>query len=158
MTQTRLFAGCGRSPNYTAAFRLDNGTSGTMTWHFDTVGNDQAIALTTDRQSLVFGGHFGTFLTQQVCGNKYLKNLGILHNLYGTSGGVTLDCNFLPQFEGPNPFGGVWEIQVTPTAIWAGGEFHDVNCDPSRSDTLGGPGKWTCTNGRGQESIARFTL
>ncbi len=157
-TQSRLFAGCGRSPNYAASFRLDNGNTGNMAWSFGTVGNVQSIALTLDQQSLIIGGHFGTYLTQQVCGSKYLKNLGILHNLYATSGGVTLDCNFLPQFKGPNPFGGVWEIQVTPTAIWAGGEFHDVNCDPSRSDTGGGPGLWTCTNGRGQESIARFTL
>jgi hypothetical protein len=158
VTQTRLFAGCGRGNNYAAAFRLDNGNTGNRTWSFGTVGNVQSIALTSDQQSLVIGGHFGTYLTQQVCGNKYLKNLGILHSLYGTTSGPSLDCNFLPQFKGPNPFGGVWEIQVTPTAIWAGGEFHDVNCDPSRSDTGGGPGKWTCTNGRGQESIARFTL
>ncbi len=157
ITQTRVFAGCGRGANYAAAFRLDNGDTGNRTWSFGTVGNVQAIALTSDRQSLVIGGHFGTFLTQSVCSNKYLKNLGILNNIYGTST-PSLDCSFLPQFKGPNPFGGVWEIQVTSTAIWAGGEFHDVNCDPSRSDTGGGPGKWTCTNGRGQQSIARFTL
>ncbi len=157
VTQTRVFAGCGRGANYAAAFRLDNGDTGNRTWSFGTVGNVQSIALTSDQQSLVIGGHFGTFLTQQVCGNKYLKNLGILNNIYGTST-PSLDCSFLPQFKGPNPFGGVWEIQVTSSAIWAGGEFHDVNCDPSRSDTGGGPGKWTCTNGRGQQSIARFTL
>jgi hypothetical protein len=161
VTPTRLFAGCGRGPNYAAGFRLDNGNTGNMTWSFGTVGNVQAVALSADSQSLVIGGHFGTFLTQQVsqCGsNKYLKNLGILNNLYASSGGVSLNCGFLPQFIGPNPFGGVWEIQVTSTAIWVGGEFHEVNCDPSRSDTGGANGVWTCTNGRFQESIARFTL
>jgi len=158
VTASRLFAGCGRGNNYAAAFRLDNGNTGNRTWSFGTVGNVQSIALTPDGQSLIIGGHFGTYLTQSVCGNKYLKNLGILNNIYITSGGVSLDCSFLPQFKGPNPFGGVWEIQVTPTAIWVGGEFHEVNCDPSRSDTGGSAGVWTCTNGRGQWSIARFTL
>ena len=161
VTASRLFAGCGRGPNYAAAFRLDNGNSGNMTWNFSTVGNVQSVAITADQQSLVIGGHFGTFLTQPVsqCGpNKYLKNLGILNGLYATSGGVSLSCNFLPQFKGSNPFGGVWEIQITAAAIWVGGEFHEVNCDPSRSDTGGSPGVWTCTNGRGQRSIARFTL
>ncbi len=141
VTSTRLFAGCGRGPNYTAAFHLDNGNSGDRTWYFGTVGNDQTIALTPDGQSLIFGGHFGTFLQQKVCyqGSTYkvLKNLGILHNIYGS--GPSLDCNFLPQFWGPDPFGGVWEIQVTPTFFWVGGEFHTIN-------------------DAGQESIAKFTF
>ncbi len=158
-TQTRLFAGCGRSPNYAASFRLDNGNTG----QHDVVvrdGGQRSGDRAHDRTSRASSsaGTSARSSPSRSAGSKYLKNLGILHNLYGTSGGVSLDCNFLPQFKGPNPFGGVWEIQVTPTAIWAGGEFHEVNCDPSRSDTLGGPGKWTCTNGRGQESIARFTL
>jgi hypothetical protein len=125
-TPSRLFAGCGRGPNYDAAFRLDNGTSGDRTWLFSTVGNVQSIALTPDGQSLIFGGHFGTYLLQRVCGSLYLKNLGILHDIYGFST-PTLDCNFLPQFWGPNPFGGVWEIQVTPAFFWVGGEFQTIN-------------------------------
>lgn len=137
VTSTRLFAGCGRGPNYDAAFRLDNGNSGDRTWSFSTSGNDQAIALSPDGQRLIIGGHFGTFLLMQVCGQSYLKNLGILDNLYGTST-PTLDCSFLPQFYGPNAFGGVWEIQVTPTFFWVGGEF-------------------TTINGIAQRSIARFT-
>ena len=160
-TQTRLFAGCGRSPNYTA--RVPSGQRQPPgPWRGRSVRSAtirRSRSRRTSRASSSAGTSARSSPRQVSCGpNKYLKNLGILHNLYGTSGGVSLDCNFLPQFKGPNPFGGVWEIQVTPTAIWAGGEFHEVNCDPSRSDTLGGPGKWTCTNGRGQESIARFTL
>jgi hypothetical protein len=155
VTTTRLFAGCGETPNYDAAFRLDNGNSGNRTWQFGTSGNDQAIALSADGQSLIFGGHFGTYLTMRVCGTKYLKNLGILHNIYGTTT-PTLDCNFLPQFWGPDPFGGVWEIQVTPTQIWAGGMFTMVNCDsvpaaPHQPSSVG------CPNGVGQRGIARFS-
>lgn len=157
VTATRLFAGCGRGPNYAAAFRLDNGTNGNMSWSFGTVGNDQAIALSADQQTLIIGGHFGTYLTQRVCGSQYLKNLGFLTNLYQTSGGVSLNCSFLPQFWGVNPFGGVWEIQVTPTAIWAGGEFHMVDC-ASGPAKPGYPASVACPGGHYQESIARFTL
>jgi hypothetical protein len=157
VTTARLFAGCGRGPNFAAAFRLDNGTSGNMAWSFGTVGNVQAIRLTADEQHLIIGGHFGTYLTQRVCGSQYLKNLGMLNNLYQVSGGVSLDCGFLPQFWGVNPFGGVWEIQLTPTAIWAGGEFHMVNCFSGPAKP-GEPASVACPGGRDQESIARFTL
>ena len=129
VTPTRLFAGCGETPNYDAAFRLDNGDSGDRTWIFGTSGNDQAIALTSDGQSLIFGGHFGTYGTMSVCSGHYLKNLGILHNIYGFST-PSLDCGFLPQFWGPDPFGGVWSIVATPTQIWAAGMFTMTDCNP----------------------------
>lgn len=154
VTPTRLFAGCGRGPNYDAAFRLDNGDSGDRTWFFSTSGNDQRVVLTPDGQSLIFGGHFGTFLTQQVCGGSYLKNLGILTNLYDIVT-PTLDCDFLPQFWGPNPFGGVWTIQVTPAYLWVGGEFHKIGCDPAPGQTPCGN---TLGNARTQEGIARFSF
>jgi hypothetical protein len=155
VTVTRLFAGCGETPNYDAAFRLDNGDSGDRTWLFGTSGNDQAIALTPDGQSLVFGGHFGTYGTMSVCSGHYLKNLGILHNLYGFST-PTLDCGFLPQFWGPDPFGGVWSIVTTPTQIWAVGMFTMVDCDPGPARP-GQPSYIACPNGRGQRGIVRFS-
>ena len=71
-------------------------------------------------------------------GTRYLKNLAILHNITGSST-PTPDCNFAPQFQGPSPNGGVWEIQVTPTALWVGGMFRTIN----------GVNQW---------GIARFTL
>jgi hypothetical protein len=153
-TPSRLFAGCGMTPNYVAAYRLDNGNSGNRVWSFGTSGNDQAIALTPNGQSLVFGGHFGTYLTMQVCGNKYLKNLGVLHNIELSS--PSLDCGFLPQFWGPDPFGGVWEIQVTSTQIWAGGMFTMVNCDMTGAHP-GQPASVGCPNGVGQRSVVRFS-
>jgi hypothetical protein len=155
VTSARLFAGCGMTPNYVAAYHLDNGTTGSRAWSFATSGNDQAIALSADSQSLIFGGHFGTYLTMQVCGNKYLKNLGILHNIYGTTT-PSLDCNFLPQFWGPDPFGGVWEIQVTSTQIWAGGMFTMVNCDMVPAEP-GQPASVGCPHGVAQRGIARFS-
>ena len=94
----------------------------------------------------------------QVCGNgsgKYLKNLGILHNLYGFSS-PSLDCSFLPQFWGPDPFGGVWTIQVTSTQIWAGGMFTYANCAPGPAQP-GQPVSVACPGGIGQRSIARFS-
>jgi hypothetical protein len=155
VTPTRLFAGCGMTPNYDAAFRLDNGTSGDRTWLWGTSGNDQVIALSADGQSLIFGGHFGTYGTMSVCSGKYLKNLGILHNIYGFSS-PSLDCGFLPQFWGPDPFGGVWALTVTPTTIWAAGRFTMVDCDmgPARP---GQPASVACPNGRGQRGIVRFS-
>ena len=60
VTATRLFVGCGRTPNYAAAYRLDNGNSGDRAWLYNTSGNIQAIALSADGQSLYIGGHFGT--------------------------------------------------------------------------------------------------
>jgi hypothetical protein len=156
VTSTRLFAGCGNSPNYDAAFRLDNGTSGDRTWLFGTSGNDQAIALSADGQSLIFGGHFGTYLTMNVCSSgRYLKNLGILHNIFGFTT-PSLDCGFLPQFWGPDPFGGVWTIQVNATQIWAGGMFTMTNCDMVPAEP-GQPSSVGCPNGVGQRGIGRFS-
>ena len=154
-TSTRLFAGCGETPNYDAAFRLDNGNSGDRTWLFGTSGNDQAIALSQDGQSLYFGGHFGTYLTMSVCSGKYLKNLGILHNLYGFST-PTLDCNFLPQFWGPDPFGGVWTIQLIGSQVWAGGMFTMANCTMGPAHP-GQPAAIGCPNGVAQRGIVRFS-
>jgi hypothetical protein len=142
VSASRLYVGCGRTPNYTAAFRLDSGDVGTRAWLYSTSGNIQAVALSDDGLSLVIGGHFGTNgLNQTVScpgGTKYLKNLAILHNITGFST-PSVDCNFVPQFWSPSPNGGVWEIQITPTAIWTGGMFRTIN----------GVSQW---------GIARFTL
>lgn len=154
-TATRLFAGCGETPNYAAAYRLDNGNSGDRAWQFNTPGNVQAISLTTDGQSLIIGGHFGTYLTMQVCGNKYMKNLGILHTIYAIAT-PSVDCSFLPQFWGPDPFGGVWTIQATATQIWAGGMFTMDNCTMGPAHPHQGAAAG-CPNGIGQRGIVRFS-
>ena len=135
-TATRLFAGCGRGPNYALGLRLDNGTTGNRTFIYNTAGNVQAIGLAADAD-LFIGGHFGTnlgFPGSLICssrpdGAKRLKAFGILHNVQGTTDSESIECSFLPQFWGPNGFGGVWEIQVAPDGkVWVTGEFHEINC------------------------------
>lgn len=151
-TATRLFAGCGRGPNYAMALRLDNGNSGTRTFSYGTPGNVQAVRLAADGD-LFIGGHFGTNLGypgNPICssrpdGARRLKAFGILHNVQGTTDSESVECSFLPQFWGPNGFGGVWEIQVSTTDVWVMGEFHEINCP-------GGLGK--CNN---QWLLARFS-
>ena len=159
---TRLFAGCGKGPNFVGAFRTDTGDVGSRTWQYGTGGNVQAIALLGDGESLAIGGHLGinshsTYNgLMRVCSNtRYLRALGILRNINQTStssvvtSGATssttafLDCSFTPNFEGQdpdgpnfsgtNPFGGVWEIQVTGQHIWALGEFKYVNAAVRRA-------------------------
>ena len=138
VTGTRVYGGLGRGPNYAAAYRVGSPVlDGTRVWRFGASGNVQAIAL-LGGTDLVIGGHFGTFLEQRVCGDQLLKNLGVLRGVAGESS-PQLDCGFLPQFFGPNEFGGVWEIQLTPTDLWVGGEF-------------------TTIDGVGHRGIARFRL
>jgi hypothetical protein len=124
VSASRLFAGCGRQPNYAAAFRLDNGNSGDRTWLMNFVGNVQSVGLTPAGTGLIVGGHFGTFLKQKVCGGKLMKNLGILKNIFTAKAKV--NCNFRPNFEGQNPFGGVWDIQTTSQYLWVAGGFETV--------------------------------
>ena len=134
-TATRLCAGCGRGPNYAMALRLDNANSGTRTFLYGTPGNVQAVRVANDGD-LFIGGHFGTNLGypgNPICssrpdGARRLKAFGILHTVQGTGDSESIECSFLPQFWGPNGFGGVWEIQATATQVWAMGEFHESNC------------------------------
>lgn len=152
-TSSRLFAGCGRGPNYAIGLRLDDGNSGARTFIFNTAGNVQAVGLATDGD-LFIGGHFGTnlgFSGSLICssrpdGAKRLKAFGILHNVQGTGDAESIECSFLPQFWGPNGFGGVWEIQVAPDGkVWVTGEFHEINCPQ---------GLGQCEN---QWGVARFS-
>jgi hypothetical protein len=163
VTTARLFAGCGRGPNFVGAFRLDTGATGGRTWQYGATGNVQAIRLLPNGQDLVIGGHLGinSISTHNglmhVCSNtKYLRAIAIVRNVSTPSGtgsvvtsGATssttpwLDCSFLPNvdgttpggpnFSGTNPFGGVWEIQVTGQYLWGLGEFKHINAAPRRA-------------------------
>lgn len=132
----RLYGGFGRGPNYVAAFRLDNGTSGTQVWRFNTVGNVESLAMSNDGTRLFFGGHFGTArLTQTVCGNQPLHGLASIN----PSNGV-LYCDWFPAI---TPFGknftGAWTLLSTGTKLWVGGFIDAIN-------------------GVTHEGLARFTL
>jgi hypothetical protein len=132
----RLYGGFGKGPNYLAVFRLDNGTSGTQVWRFNTVGNVESLALSADGTQLYAGGHFGTGpLNQTVCGNLQLRGLMLLNPATGA-----INCSWLPQLAptGSN-FKGGWTMLLTDTQLWVGGLF-------------------TSVSGATQESLARFTL
>lgn len=154
---SRLFAGCGRSPNFVGAFRLDTGDTGSRTWQYATGGNVQTISLLPNGQDLAIGGHLGinshdTYDGRMpVCNNtKYLRAIAIIRNVTSPSGMTSiatsgipsattpwLDCSFLPNidgqttagpnFPGTNPFGGMWELQVTNQYLWGLGEFKYIN-------------------------------
>jgi hypothetical protein len=157
VTATRVFAGCGKTPNFVGAFRVDNGNEGTRTWQYSTGGNVQTISLLPNGSDLVIGGHLGINSSStydgrmRVCNNtKYLRAIAIIHNVATPSGmtGITttgststtqpyLDCDFLPNIDGQTPsgpnfpgvnrYGGMWELQVTSDHLWALGEFRYVN-------------------------------
>ena len=134
-TPTRLYGGFGNGPNYTSSFRLDNGTTGSQVWKFNSVGNSQSLAFNPDGSRLFVAGHFGTArLQQSVCGGN-LRGLMMLNPATGQ-----LDCSWLPQLVpyGSNYVGG-WTLLSTPTQVWVGGRF-------------------TSISGVGQEGIARFTI
>ena len=132
LTTTRAFIGFGKGPNYVAAFRLDNGTTGTQVWRFNTVGNDESEALSPDGTNLFVGGHFGTARLQQtVCNGINLRGAMELNAATGaidTCSGVTGGTPWLPQVApwGQN-FTGVWAMVSTPTQLWFGGKITTIN-------------------------------
>jgi hypothetical protein len=127
-TSTRLFAGCGKGPNFIGAFRVDTGDTGSRTWQFGTGGNVVSLRLLAGGDAIAFGGHFGINTIpgrynglMPVCGSigstRYLRAFGILRNINQTStssvvrdGNTSattayLDCSFTPNFEGEDPDG-----------------------------------------------------
>jgi hypothetical protein len=125
-TDTRLFAGCGKGPNYAIALSV---STGAQVWKFSTVGNVQVVELNASGSELFIGGHFGTGRLQQtVCVNKQLHGLALLNATTGI-----INCSWVPQLA---PFGsnyqGVWALQLTETHLWAGGLFHSVAGDTQK--------------------------
>jgi len=122
----RLYAGFGKGPNYAAAFRLDNGTIGTQVWRFNTVGNDESLAMSPDGTRLFIGGHMGTAVLQQtICGQP-------LHGLYSVNpvNGAAY-CDWFPAI---TPFGsnytGAWCMLSTGTKLYVGGLIDAINGVP----------------------------
>jgi hypothetical protein len=123
----RLYGGFGRGPNYSAAFRLDNGDVGSQVWRFNTVGNDESMAMSNDGTRLFVGGHFGTaVLTQTVCGNQHLHGLMSLNPANGA-----LYCDWLPAItpQGSN-YTGAWAMVSTGTWLYASGLIDAINGVP----------------------------
>jgi hypothetical protein len=143
VTPTRLYGGFGAGPNFAAAFRLDNGNTGSQVWRFGTVGNVQTVELTSDGTRLFLGGHFGTNrLEQTVCGNRPLSGLVSVNPATGAT-----YCDWVPQLAPSIDNGnGAHDFTILPDgtgeALWVGGGFTQVT---------GGDGT-TVT----QPNIARF--
>jgi hypothetical protein len=131
-TPTRLYGGFGHGPNFAAAFRLDNGNTGTRLWRFSTVGNVQKVLLSPDDSSSVYvGGHFGTGrLQQSVCGGS--QNLHGLMKLNASTG--VQDCSWLPQLAPyGNNFNGAWDLDFTANHLFVAGGFTSVNGTPAQN-------------------------
>jgi hypothetical protein len=119
----RLYGGFGLGPNFLAAYRLDNGNTGSRVWQFNTVGNVQTVALSPDGTRLFFGGHFGTNrLEQTVCGNRPLSGLASANPATGA-----IYCDWIPQLAPSTDNGdGAWDMSDTGEALWVGGRFTEV--------------------------------
>jgi len=129
VTQTRLFVGCGLGPNYSAAFRLDNGNTGDRQWLTGWGGNPQASAMSPDGSRLIVGGHFGINpIKQQVCGEP-LGGLVALEPLTGRVDCTTGWVPYLDQNKDPS-YNGAWTILSTPQHVWVGGGFVGVDGQP----------------------------
>ena len=129
VTPTRMYAGFGdKGPNYVAAFRLDDGDTGSQIWRYGTVGDVQSMALSPGGKRLFFGGHFGiNRLTQTVCNGKPLRGIGAINPNTGQ-----VQCDWNPQIE---PFttngNGPWDMTVAPDGnLWIGGGFTGISGTP----------------------------
>lgn len=169
-TATRLYAACGKTPNFVGAFRVDFGDVGNRTWQWGTGGNVQTLALIPNTNDLVIGGHLGinsgsSYNGRMRCGPSsgpatWIRAIAIIRNVAATTnfvsprtdGGTSatepwVDCSWLPNIDGQNQpwptntanmpgvnrYGGMWEIQITPTHLWGLGEFRYVNTQVRRS-------------------------
>ena len=124
VTPTRLYGGFGLGPNFLAAYRLDNGNTGSRVWQFNTVGNVQTVELSADGSRLFFGGHFGTNeVDQRVCGDRYLSGLASVNPATGA-----IYCDWIPRLAPSNGNGnGAWDMSTTGGALWVGGGFTHVS-------------------------------
>jgi hypothetical protein len=139
-TSTRLFGGFGNGPNYVAAFRLDNGNTGSQTWRINTVGNVQGLARHPNGTQMFVAGHFGTGgLQQSVCGGQNLRGLMLVAMADVAPPTGRIDCSWLPQIV---PFGqnfhGAWPVLVEGSHLWAGLKAKTVSGVPAS-----GFARWT---------------
>jgi hypothetical protein len=177
VTSSRVFAGCGKKPNFVGAFRLDDGNTGDRTWQYGTGGNVQTIALLPGGNDLAIGGHFGINSTSTynglmpVCsratgGTKYLRAFGILRNVTTpvlmtsvTTDGTTsttqpyLDCNFVPNVDGKDNGGDPYPGNYKGTNPHGGAWEIQVT-----SSYVWFLGEFEYINNNVRRAIARFAL
>jgi hypothetical protein len=175
VTAARIYAGCGKTPNFVGAFRVDTGDVGTRTWQYSTGGNVQSVNLMPDGQDLVIGGHFGINSSSRYngrmrCGpstqGTWIRGIAIVRNVASTTSMVSpltdgqssasqpwVDCSWLPNLDGLNQ---PWPQQ---TQNFAGtnryGGIWEIQVTGSH---LWGLGEFRYVNAQVRRGIARFSL
>src|SRR5215210_105838 len=122
----RLYAGFGATANYLAAFSIKPDSPGRQIWRFNTRGNVQSVALTTNDSRLFFGGHFGlNNLDKKVCHrSKYLRGLASVDPDTGK-----IYCDFVPSLDQAKrpSYQGAWTLTTTRSHLWVGGGFKGIS-------------------------------
>jgi hypothetical protein len=137
-TDTRLYVGFGRIPNYMQAFHLDQGDDGETVWKDGGMaGNVESLALSPDGTRLFAGGHFGTagldFQLPQ-CGGAWVHGMISVDPVDGS-----FNCDWIPAIKpfggtnapgsgmAPPNFTGAWDMAIVGNALWVGGYMTSVN-------------------------------
>jgi hypothetical protein len=175
VTAARIFAGCGKGPNFVGAFRLDNGNEGTRTWQYGTGGNVQTVRLLPNGQDLVIGGHFGINSSSRYngrmrCGTSaqatWIRAVAIVRNVASTTSAVSpltdgtssatqpwVDCSWLPNIDGldqPWP-----QLTQNFSGVNRYGGLWEIQVT---GDHLWALGEFRYVNAQVRRAIARFSL
>jgi len=175
VTASRIYAGCGKTPNFVGAFRLDNGDVGSRTWQYSTGGNVQSVNLMPGGQDLVIGGHFGINSSSRYngrmrCGTlsqaTWIRGLAIVRNVAsttntvspitdGTSSGTQpwVDCSWLPNLDGQNQPYPQQTVNFSGTNRYGG--IWEIQVT---GEHLWGLGEFRYVNAQLRRGIARFAL
>jgi hypothetical protein len=133
-TSTVIYAACGQSHNFMAAF---NASTGAKLWRKGLGGNGSSIALTSvgGNQTLFVGGHFGTRSpTSMPCGSTFLH--GVLKADPATG---AIDCSWDPHLiPDTHNYTGGWVSEVVNGHLWLGGKFGKISGDKHH-----GIARWT---------------
>jgi hypothetical protein len=175
VTAARIYAGCGKGPNFVGAFRLDSGDVGNRTWQYNTGGNVQSVNLLPGGQDLVIGGHFGINSSSRYngrmrCGTTsqgtWVRGLAIVRNVASTTSMVPaitdgtssatqawVDCSWLPNLDGQNqPY--PQQTQNFPGTNRYGGIW-EIQVT---GEHLWGLGEFRYVDAQVRRAIARFSL
>jgi len=175
VTATRIYAGCGKTPNFVGAFRLDTGDVGSRTWQYGTGGNVQSVNLLPGGQDLVIGGHFGINSSSRYngrmrCGTSlqgtWIRGLAIVRNVASTTSMVSpitdgtssatqpwVDCSWLPNLDGQNQPYPEQTQNISGTNRYGG--IWEIQVT---GEHLWGLGEFRYVNAQVRRAIARFTF
>ena len=175
VTASRIYAGCGKTPNFVGAFRLDTGDVGSRTWQYGTGGNVQSVNLMPGGHDLVIGGHFGinsssSYNGRMRCGTlsqaTWVRGLAIVRNVAsptsmesaitdGSSSATRawVDCSWLPNLDGQNQPYPEQTQNISGTNRYGG--IWEIQLT---GDHLWGLGEFRYVNAQLRRGIARFSL